>query len=303
MPRIISPDEKRSVIEDWLDGETREDIAINHNIGSGTVYNIVQEWSNSIGIEKANALRELAIQLKKNGLTVSDCAKGFRMSMIFKKYGIKEEDELDDGGITYFLKEIYLKCQDVNLTPQKVFIYIYDIITFSKELSISQIPQFLKKKKEEKEELEISIQNLNQKINALLDIQNEKEQEIQRLSDITKKMSRHYRLFTIAKYKLDRYGISMENLDQFVNCVVGIAKENYVVTNVLEKIRDYENLIYYIEHYKIQVEAKKNELDQLNQETNYSKTILDSYRIKLDIVTELERMGFGISELRTYMIL
>lgn len=132
-------------------------------------------------------MRELAIQLKKNGLTVSDCAKGFRMSMIFKKYGIKEEDEPDDGGITYFLKEIYLKCQDVNLTPQKAFIYIYDIINFSKELSISQIPQFLKKKKEEKEELEISIQNLNQKINALLDIQNEKEQEIQRLSEITKK--------------------------------------------------------------------------------------------------------------------
>ncbi|HYZ95814.1 MAG TPA: hypothetical protein VE524_04300 [Nitrososphaeraceae archaeon] len=36
MPRIISPDEKRSVIEDWLDGETREDIAINHNIAKIT---------------------------------------------------------------------------------------------------------------------------------------------------------------------------------------------------------------------------------------------------------------------------
>ena len=32
MPRIISPDEKLSVIEDWLDGEIREDIALNHNI-------------------------------------------------------------------------------------------------------------------------------------------------------------------------------------------------------------------------------------------------------------------------------
>ena len=59
------------------------------------------------------------------------------MSMIFKKYGIKEEDELDDGGITYFLKEIYLKCQDVNLTPPKVFIYIYDIITFSRTFNLS----------------------------------------------------------------------------------------------------------------------------------------------------------------------
>ena len=57
MPRIISPDEKISIIGDWLDGETREDIAINNNIGSGTVFNIVHEWSKNIGIEKANVLR------------------------------------------------------------------------------------------------------------------------------------------------------------------------------------------------------------------------------------------------------
>jgi transposase-like protein len=89
MPRYISPEQKLSVIGDWLDGDSREDIARKHNIGSGTVYNYVHEWSNSIGFEKAAVLRELAIQLKKNGLTVSDCAKGFRLLNIFKKYGIK----------------------------------------------------------------------------------------------------------------------------------------------------------------------------------------------------------------------
>ena len=105
MPRIISPNEKSSVIGDWLEGETREKIALKHNIGSGTVYNIVQEWSNKLGIEKTEVLRELAVNLNKNGLTVNDCSNGFRMVMIFKKYRIKE-DELEDG-ITYFLKEIY----------------------------------------------------------------------------------------------------------------------------------------------------------------------------------------------------
>ena len=70
MPRIISPDEKLSVIEDWLDGETREDIAINHNIGIGAVYNIVQEWSNSISIEKANVLREFSYTIKEKWI---DC--------------------------------------------------------------------------------------------------------------------------------------------------------------------------------------------------------------------------------------
>ena len=227
MPRIISPDEKNSVIGDWLDGDTRENIAVKHNIGSGTVYNIVQEWSNRIGLQKANVLRELAVKLKKNGLTASDCSKGFRMIMIVKKYGI-QEDQLEDG-ITYFLKEIYLKCQELNLTIQKAFMYIYDIVNFSNELPLSQIPQFLKEKKKEKEELEISIQDLYQKINELEDIQKEKEQEIQRLSEITKKKSRHYRLFSIAKFELAKYGISMENLSQFVDCIKGIANENIML--------------------------------------------------------------------------
>ncbi|HJU59065.1 MAG TPA: helix-turn-helix domain-containing protein [Nitrososphaeraceae archaeon] len=297
MPRYIPPDDKLSVIEDWLYGETREDIARKHNIGSGTVYNYVHEWSNKLGIEKAEVLRELAIQLKKNGLTVNDCAKGFRIVTIFKKYGLKEEDEAADR-VTYFLKEIYLKCQEANLPVQKVFLYIYDIINFSKEISISQIPQFLKEKKEEKERLEASIQNLNQKINELENVEKEKRQEIQRLSGITKKLSRNYSLFSIIKYKLGQYGISMENLDQFVDCVVGIAKENYNVTKVLELIGDYENLLSYIQLYKKEVEAKKDELNQLNQEINYRKGVLDSYRIKLDVIGELERMGFGINELR-----
>jgi CENP-B N-terminal DNA-binding domain len=297
MPKYITPEQKLSAIEDWLEGETREDIAKKHNIGSGTVYNIVQEWSNSIGIEKAEVLRKLAEKLKKNGLTVFDCAKGFRMVMVFKKYGIKEEDEAADR-VTYFLKEIYLKCQEANLTVQKVFMYIYDIINFSNEISISHIPQYIKDKKKEKEKLEDSIQKLSQQINESEKVEKEKRQEIQRLSNITKKLSSHYNLFSIIKYKLGQYGIDMENLDQFVNCVVGISKENYDVTNVLELIGDYKNLLYYIEFYKNEVEAKKEELNQFNQEINYSKGVLDSYMIKLEFIEELEKMGFGINELK-----
>ena len=97
---------------------------------------------------------------------------------------------------------------------------------------------------------------------------------------------------------MDKYGIGMENLNEFVNCVRGIANENYDVTNVLEKMRDYDNFVYYIQYYKIEVEAKKAQLDKLNQEINYCKGLLDSYKIKLDIISELERMDFGINELR-----
>ena len=70
MPRIISLDEKLAVIDDWLNGESRNRIAIKRNMGSGTVYNIIQEWRIGIGIEKADKLRDLALKLKQNWI---DC--------------------------------------------------------------------------------------------------------------------------------------------------------------------------------------------------------------------------------------
>jgi len=97
---------------------------------------------------------------------------------------------------------------------------------------------------------------------------------------------------------LAKNGIDMENLDQFVDCAKGISKENYNVTRVLELIRDYENLINYIQLYKKEIEAKKEELNKLNKEIKYGKGLLDSYRIKLEVIEELEIMGFGINELK-----
>jgi uncharacterized coiled-coil DUF342 family protein len=232
----------------------------------------------------------------KNRLTVSDCAQGFRMVSIFKKYGIKE-DEVSDR-VTYFLNEIYLKCQEANLSVQKVFYYIYDIINFSKEISISNIPQYIKEKKKEKERLEGSIQDLNKQIIELQSVEKEKTQEIQRLSKISNKLSDHYRLFSLTKYKLDQQGISLENLDQFVECIKGIAKENYDVAKVLERFGDYDNFLHYIDLYKNEVNAMREKLNLLNQEINFREDLLGSYRVKLDIAEDLERMGFGINELR-----
>ena len=144
MPRIITSHEKLAIIDDWLSGESRYDIAIKHNVGNGTVYNIVQEWSKEIGQQRADRLREIAIKLKQNGLTVSDCAKGLRMLMVLKKYEI--EDDENEERVTYFLKEIYTKSQEVGLTPQQVFDYISDILKFSSEISYLSNTQLFEKK-------------------------------------------------------------------------------------------------------------------------------------------------------------
>ena len=127
-------------------------------------------------------MRDIALQLKKTGLSVTECAIGLRTLMIFKKYGIEEDEDQEE--LIYFLKEIYAKCQEVGFTSKQVFDYISDILKFSSEIFISQIPQFMKKRIEEKEELESVVEKLSKRISELSDKQEEKEQEIQRLSKI-----------------------------------------------------------------------------------------------------------------------
>ena len=297
MPRIITLEEKFAVIDDWLRGNSKNDIAIRQSMGSGTVYNIVQEWSNGIGVQLADRLRELAIKLKNNGLTVAECAKGLRMLMMLKKYGIKDDENQEQ--VSYFLKEIYTKCQEVGLTLQKVFDYISDILKFSGEISLSQIPQFMKKRIEEKKELESVVQKLSIKIDELSHVIEEKELEIERLSKMKETGTKIYQTFAILKSQLKQYGIEMENMDQFVKCVVGISKENYNLAQILKKIADYENLEKNSRYYNEQVDLKKYEVDKLNQQIYIKKSILSHFKIKVANLHEVETMGFGINELRT----
>jgi hypothetical protein len=300
MPRIITLHEKVSVIDNWLSGESRNDIATKHNIGSSTVYNIVEEWSNGLGgdVQLADRLRELGIKLKKNGLTVSDCAKGLRMLMMLKKYGIKDDDESQEK-VSYFLKEIYAKCQEVGFTPQQVFDYISDILKFSQEIPISQIPNYMKKRSQEKEDLESSVQQLSKKIKELADIQKDKQQELDRLSKIEEIKTQTYKMFTRAQFRLERFGIKMDDMEMFVNSVVGISKENYDPVQILAKIAEHEKLEKDLYSYKEEITRIKNESANLNQEIENQKNNLNYYNIKIDFLNDLETRGFGITELRT----
>jgi hypothetical protein len=296
MPRIISSYEKLSVIEHWLSGDSRNDIAIRHNIGSGTVYNIVEEWSYEVGPQLADRLRELAKQLKKNGLTVIDCAKGLHMLMILKKYGIKDDENQEK--VPYFLKEIYTTCQEVGLKPQQVFDYISDILKFSNEIPISQIPEFMKKRLEEKEKIESEVQELSRKRDELTEIKEEIEHEIQRLKNIQETMSKTFRTFTMAKFQLKQYGIGMDNMEQFVKCVVGVSKEGYNPVQVLTKIKDHETLEKEANYYREEVNILKAESVKLDQLIASQKNDLSYLKIKVDSLNDLESRGFGIKELR-----
>ena len=134
-------------------------------------------------------------------------------------------------------------------------------------------PDYLKKKIEEKKEIESAVLKISTKIKELSNIQEEKEQEIERLSKIAETMTKTYKTFMIAKIELKQYGIGMDDMNMFVKSVVGISKENYDPVQILAKIADYENLEKNSRNYKEQIQLMKDELTKLNQDIDREQKV------------------------------
>ena len=69
MPTRISDVLKSAVIQQWLEGIARDTIAANNDLSGGGVTNIINEWKQGLGSSVADDLRELAVALKKIGIT------------------------------------------------------------------------------------------------------------------------------------------------------------------------------------------------------------------------------------------
>src|SRR5919197_316938 len=91
MPAPIDASIKRKVIQQWLSGCPRDKIAIDNNIGEGTVSGIVNEFKIGLGAAEFDSARELALAAKKQGLTPSDLASHFRLHNFIKTSEATEE--------------------------------------------------------------------------------------------------------------------------------------------------------------------------------------------------------------------
>jgi hypothetical protein len=92
MPAKLPSHIKPIVIQQWLDGKSRDGIARDNGISAGAITGIVDEWKKGVGQYIPDELREMAITLKKSTITLLRCAAGFRLLSIMNNLGVKEED-------------------------------------------------------------------------------------------------------------------------------------------------------------------------------------------------------------------
>jgi hypothetical protein len=90
-PSMLPDNYKSLVIQEWPNGEQRDKIAVDNGLSAGSVTNIVNRWRATLGFPTADALRELAVTLRKVGITAAQCALGFRNATLMLRIGVKED--------------------------------------------------------------------------------------------------------------------------------------------------------------------------------------------------------------------
>jgi hypothetical protein len=73
-----------------------------------------------LGFPIADALRELAVTLRRLGITGAQCALGFRVALMLK-IGVREES------FESFISDVYNRCKDIGLSPQNIASHLADL--------------------------------------------------------------------------------------------------------------------------------------------------------------------------------
>jgi hypothetical protein len=81
------------VITIYCNGKPLDQIAKETSLSKGSVYNVVKHWKDSLWNPGIEEIREFSIIVKKSGMTIQECAQGFRIAQILKELGINDEFE------------------------------------------------------------------------------------------------------------------------------------------------------------------------------------------------------------------
>jgi hypothetical protein len=152
MPAAIPDEIRNRVSKQWLSGDTRAKIARDNNIGEGSVTNIVSDFNKGLADSEIESLREIAVESRKQGLTLDDLGPRLRLYNYIKKLGA-DEDQVES-----FIEN----CMNGpnSLRPEKFIDLTNQLFDISKSESIlpAEVPVYTKQKLEEKQRLQEQIQ-------------------------------------------------------------------------------------------------------------------------------------------------
>ncbi len=116
------------VVQEYLKGKTLNQIANETGISKGKVHYLVGNWKDKMGIPNIEEIRDFVVMVRKSGISIKQCAQGFRMLQLMKNLGIGEDDDDATNEISYFLETVYQSCKSLGIQPAIVPLWIKDLL-------------------------------------------------------------------------------------------------------------------------------------------------------------------------------
>jgi hypothetical protein len=247
-------------------------------------------------------LRELGSNLKRSGIDAAQCAQGHRTSMILRNIGVNEED------FELFISKLYKRCMKVNgLTPDKIGSYLDDLVEFSDEddnggniPKLSELPQYIEQKKNEKRALKKDIQNLQKQKK----ISEEEASYANELRDAAfedqKTTYAKLREYSNFKTELGKYGLSVDDDPRkLVRVIYGIKQRNeYDVGKILLEYSDIKFMQDKRDMLSSRVRELEDKIVNLQGQCSFLESQVNLHNQRLYVYDELKSMGLGIRELK-----
>jgi hypothetical protein len=298
--RLPTPEHIKSrVIDAWMMGKTRDKIASEFNISTGSVSNIIEQWQNSIGVFDANNLRKLGLALKNTEISPIQCANGLRITNIINQLGIDEYHLFD------FLKKLYNECKEQRLLPADLTRLVKVINAYPGINSLNEIPKNIKEREQEKIKLDAEIYYKKLEIQKL---DHEKEKKRKEIHDLQEELEsfrkenqnekKDFMLFKDAKDELKKHGIFIHMLEPLIDVIRSFDDLHFRPLTILSEFSN-------IDEYRYLVKNKNNVLKGLESRIQNLKAILDSYEKKIasnqiivQSLNQLENLGINASDIK-----
>ena len=294
MPYRLPDNVKTPVIQQWLAGHPRDKIAIDCGISTGAVSNIVNEWKMALDTYRPDSLRDLGISLNRIGISHAQCAVGFRVVRMLRSFGVQEDK------FECFIADLQNRCcNELGLPLDRIGFYIANLAELSDNVPISDIPNYISQRVDEKREIEQKIKELEGQIEELQTRKSELENRtvcaVQNHAITEEKLDWYSRI----KEQLEKYGILVDDISKVVVIVNNVAKlfgyDNQKIVDALSNLQTLKNEY---EFYEGLVQFKRNECSSLQNMHSRLKEDVESCKQTLDIYAKLFDMGFGLKELK-----
>jgi hypothetical protein len=303
MPQKLPDQVRQAIIEKWLLGHPRSGIVIQCQVSAGAVSSVVDEWRNSVGLDMANLLRDLAVTLRKLGMSPAQCTSSLRIMNLIDKMG------MDANSIEIYLSEVYGRLRKLDINPMYISRYVEGLVSLVDSLhpddraqdnmvSTLEIDLILQKKRQSNALLD----DEHSRRKAMLDDINQKiyqsEKKMSDLNQRNKILEQEIGWKSELRDELEKYGLDVSSVRRVVDGARFFSDKNYSINEMLLTYSDYRKLLSVVADQKLTLNDLTDKSMRIKAESKAEEDLLQERRIKNAELDSLKKLGFGLRELK-----